>query len=316
MLFRSGKVLAGNFTHGKARLEVLNEEERQLGFALFCCAQARSDLCIESREIRSLTDIPVRTLPARVHRLTRAAPDVMIIELKLPANERLQFLAGQYVDILLKDGRRRAFSLANAPHDDELLQLHVRRVAGGRFTGHVFNAMQERDLLRLRGPQGTFFQREESMKPMLLIAGGTGFAPIKSIVEHALAESSERTMHVYWGGRTRVDLYLLDLAAQWPFLCKRVRFTPVLSDPTCDDDWSGRTGLVHRAAINDHPDLSAYQAYVCGSPAMVAAAREDFVLHCGLPPDEFFADSFDFAADTRVAIDTAQHLNPQAAPHA
>jgi len=311
-----GKVLAGDFTHGKARLEVLSEEERRQGFVLFCCAQARSDLCIESREIRSLTDIPVRTLPARVHHLRRAAPDVMIIELKLPANERLQFLAGQYVDILLKDGRRRAFSLANAPHDDELLQLHVRLIAGGSFTNHVFNTLQERDLLRLRGPQGTFFEREESTKPMLLIAGGTGFAPIKSIVDHALAENSARTMHVYWGGRRRADLYLLDFATRWPLLCDRVRFTPVLSDPTGDDDWSGRTGLVHREAMNDHPDLSAYQAYVCGSPAMVAAAREDFVLHCGLPPDEFFADSFDFAADTRAAIDTAPPLARGSSSHA
>ncbi len=298
-----GRVLTGDFLHGKARLDVLSEADRRLGFALFCCAEARSDLLIESREFRSLGDLPVRTLPARVHRLTRAAPDVMVVELTLPANERLQYLAGQYVDILLKDGKRRAFSLANAPHDDARLELHVRLITGGHFTAHVFTTLRERDLLRLRGPLGTFFLREESTKPVLLIAGGTGFAPIKSIVEHALAERTERAMHIYWGGRHRVDLYLLDLAARWPSLGERIRFTPVLSEPTDDDHWRGRTGFVHHAAMEDHPDLSAYQVYVCGSPAMVAAARRDFVSECGLPPEEFFADAFDFAPDVLAAIE-------------
>ena len=310
-----GKVLTGEFEHGKAQLEVLSDADRRAGFALFCCAQARSDLCIESREARSLADIPVRTLPARVHKLTRAAPDVMILELKLPANERLRFLAGQYVDILLKEGRRRAFSLANAPHDDAVLQLHVRHVPGGQFTGHVFNTMKERDIGRLRRPQGSFFQREDSTKPMLLVAGGTGFAPIKAIVEHAIAEESQRPMHVYWGGRGRADLYLLELAQQWPLLHANIRFTPVLSDLPTEAQWDGRTGLVHHVALADHTDLSDYQAYVCGSPAMVAAARQDFLARCDLPADEFFADSFDFAADTLAAIDAPTHLNTRLDPH-
>lgn len=304
-----GKVLAGEFEHGKATPQALDEAERRAGFALFCCARARGDLCIESREVRSLADIPVRTLPVRVQKLTRAAPDVMIIDLKLPNSERLQYLAGQYVDILLKDGRRRAFSLANAPHDDALLQLHVRRVPGGRFTGHVFGTMKERDILRLRGPQGSFFLREDSRKPMLLVAGGTGFAPIKAIVEHAIAERSERPMHVYWGGRSLVDLYLLPLAQSWSQALANVRFVPVLSEPPNGLAWDGRTGLVHRAAMVDHADLSGYQAYVCGSPAMVAAARQDFLGRCRLPADEFFADSFDFAADTLEAIDATTHSN-------
>jgi CDP-4-dehydro-6-deoxyglucose reductase len=224
-----GQVLAGEIAHGKAQLDVLSEADREAGFALFCCAMARSDLCIESREVRSLADIPIRTLPARVHKLTRAAPDVMIVELKLAANERLQFLAGQYVDILLKDGKRRAFSLANAPHDDACLELHVRHVPGGQFTDHLFSTMKERDLLRLRGPHGSFFLREDSPKPMLLVAGGTGFAPIKAIVEHAIAQGNERPMHIYWGGRC-ADLYLLRLAEQWPVQHAHIRFTPVLSE--------------------------------------------------------------------------------------
>ena len=203
-----GKIVDGRVEHGRAQLYALSETDRTAGFALLCCATAQSDLTIESHEVRMAQDIPVRTLPARVHKLTRAAPDVMIMELKLPASERLQFLAGQYIDILLKEGRRRAFSLANAPHDDAFLQLHIRHVPGGQFTEHVFNTMKERDIVRLSGPHGNFFLREDSARPMLLVAGGTGFAPIKSIVEHAIAESFPRRMDIYWGGRTRADLYM------------------------------------------------------------------------------------------------------------
>ncbi|EXI75239.1 MAG TPA: CDP-6-deoxy-delta-3,4-glucoseen reductase [Candidatus Accumulibacter phosphatis] len=309
------RVLSGEVAHGNASIAVLGEADRLAGFALLCCAVAKTDLCIESREASSLADIPVRTLPARVHRLVRAAPEVMIVELRLPSSERLQFLAGQYVDILLKDGKRRSFSLANAPHDDGLLQLHVRRIAGGRFTEHVFAGMRERDLLRLRGPLGSFFLRDESSKPMLLVAGGTGFAPIKAIVEHALAQGSTRPMDIYWGARQRTDLYLLQLAEQWAMQHRWIRFVPVLSESPPADGWQGRTGLVHAAAMRDHPDLSQYQAYVCGAPVMVAAARKDFLAHCQLPADEFFADSFDYAAETQEAIATSAVPEMKGLPH-
>jgi len=311
-------VLAGEVVHGKASPEILSEADRLAGFALFCCAMAKSDLCIESREVRTLDDLPIRTLPARVHRLIRVAPQVMILELKLPANEplqRLQFLAGQYVDILLKDAKRRSFSLANPPHDDSVLQLHVRHVPGGQFTEHVFQHMRERDLLRLRGPLGTFFLREDSRKPMLLVAGGTGFAPIKAIVEHAIAEGSDRATAIYWGARCRADLYLLQLAEQWPARHPNIRFIPVLSGSPAEEHWSGRTGLVHAAAMADHPDLSEHQAYVCGAPAMIAAARQDFLTRCHLPADEFFADSFDYSADTLQAIATGIAPETGVAPH-
>ena len=297
-----GKVLSGQVNHGKAQIHTLSDAEREDGFALFCCATAQSDLLIESREFRSSMEVPVRTLPARVEKLTRAAPDVMLMELKLPASERLQFLAGQYIEILLKDGRRRAFSLANAPHDDTCLQLHIRQVPDGTFTNHVFNAMKERDMLRINGPHGSFFLREDSAKPMLLIAGGTGFAPIKAVVEHAIAEHSQRPMDIYWRGRRRADLYLLQLAEQWAAEHRHIRFVPVLSDSPDSECWSGRTGLVHAAAMHDFPDLSGHQVYVCGSPVIVAVARRDFVGQCKLPEDEFFADSFEFANDDVTAL--------------
>jgi CDP-4-dehydro-6-deoxyglucose reductase len=278
-----GKVLSGQVSTRQGRqLDVLSEADRQAGFALFCCAMARSDLCIESREVRSLEDIPIRTLPARVHKLTRAAPDVMIVELKLPANERLQFLAGQYVDILLKEGKRRAFSLANAPHDGRFSAIacppHAREDSS---PGTSSDTMKERDLLRLRGPQGSFFLREDSPKPMLLVAGGTGFAPIKAIVEHAIAEEARAPDARLLGWTLqRRPLPAGRLAEQWPV--QHPTFVSPRSSPTRPqtNTGTGRTRPRASGAMADHPDLSGYQAYVCGSPAMVAAARQDFLARC------------------------------------
>ncbi len=289
-----GKVLAGSVDHGKAQPHALKDEDRAAGMALFCCARARSDLTLECRQLGTASEIPAKTLPARVEKIERLAPDVMAIHLKLPASEPLQFLAGQYIDILLKDGGRRSFSLANAPHDDALPQLHVRHVPGGRFTDHVFSTMKARDILRFNGPHGSFYLREESPKPMILLAGGTGFGPIKAIVEHALAEQCLRPMHIYWGARARVDLYLNALPERWAAQHANISYVPVLSEPAAGDRWSGRSGLVHQAVIADFPDLSGHQVYACGAPAMIDAARRDFAALCKLPEEEFFADAFTF----------------------
>lgn len=291
-----GKVLEGRVDLGGAQDSALSPADRDEGLLLFCCARPLTDVIVECREVRSLQDIPVRTLPCRVQKMEKLAPDVMALYLKLPANERLQYLAGQYLEFLLKDGRRRAFSIANAPHDDELLELHVRMVPGGQFTGHVFATMKERDILRIEGPLGSFFLREESKKPAVLLAGGTGFAPIKALVEHAIHNHMTRPMHVYWGARDRTGLYLPDLGGAWAGAHAHITYVPVLSDATPEDAWAARTGLVHRAVLEDHPDLSGFQVYACGAPAMIDAARADFTA-AGLPSDEFFADSFTFAND-------------------
>jgi CDP-4-dehydro-6-deoxyglucose reductase len=221
----------------------------------------------------------------------------MVLHLKLPANERLQFLAGQYIEFLLKDGSRRSFSMGNAPHDDEFLQLHVRHVAGGQFTDHVFSKMKERDILRFEGPLGTFFLREDSDKPIVFVASGTGFAPIKSILENAFKKGVTRQMTLYWGGRRPKDLYLNDLAAKWADEHPNFRYVPVVSDALPEDGWTGRTGFVHRAVMQDFPDLSGCQVYACGVPIMVDSARRDFVQNCRLPELEFYADSFTTQAD-------------------
>jgi CDP-4-dehydro-6-deoxyglucose reductase, E3 len=287
-----GKILSGSVDYGVYQAKALTEEEKARGKALFCQAKPLSDLVLEARAIGAAKDIQIKKLPCRVQKLTRLADDVMMLQLKLPANEKLVYLAGQFIEFLLKDGSRRSFSMANPPHAAELIELHVRRVAGGQFTDHVFEKMKERDILRFEGPLGTFFLREESDKPIVFVASGTGFAPIKAVIEHALHKGIKRQMTLYWGGRRPKDLYMNELALSWPF-----RYVPVISEARPEDNWIGRTGFVHRAVMQDIPDLSKCQVYACGVPVMVDAARKDFTTVCGLPEDEFYADSFTTQAD-------------------
>ena len=292
-----GTILEGSVDYGDYQESALSEEEKHAGRALFCCALPLTDLTIECREVGAARDIQIKTLPCRVQKMLRLGGDVMVLYLKLPAKERLQFLAGQYVDILLKDQKRRSFSLANAPHNDELLELHVRNVVGGAFTDYVFNKMQEKDILRFEGPLGTFFLREDSDKPIIFVASGTGFAPIKGIIEHAFHKGMTRDMTLYWGVRHRSEFYMPELPEQWAREHPNFRFIPVLSEPQPADHWQGRTGLVHEAVLQDLPDLGAYQVYAGGSPAMVEAAHRTFTVH-GLPEDEFYSDAFVFSSHT------------------
>lgn len=290
-----GTILSGEVVYPDGRPPALSEREEAEGKALLCQARPRSDLVIEAREVKSGQDLPVKILPCRVERRELLAPDVMRLYLKPPSAERLQFLAGQYVDILLADGRRRGFSLANAPHADELLELHVRHVPGGFFTDYVFNKMKDKALLRFQGPLGTFFLREESSRPIILMGGGTGFAPLKGILEHAFHIGLDRSLHLYWGARARIDLYLDELPRQWEKERPNFRYTPVLSEPRPEDDWTGRTGWVHEAVVADYPDLSGYEAYMSGPPAMIDAAKSAFAAR-GLPENQLFYDSFDYSA--------------------
>ena len=292
-----GRVLAGrvHFADGAAaRPRGLTEREVRAGWTLLCQARASSDLRIAARA--DGPGLGVRTLPARVASRTRLAHDVMELRLQLPPTERLRYRAGQYVDVLLRDGRRRAFSLANCPTDDAFLVLHVRHVSGGAFSGRVFGEMEERSLLRLQGPLGSFHLRAESDLPVVFLAGGTGFAPIKAIIENALlAPPPRREMHLYWGVRSEPDLYLPELPREWARAHPRLRFVPVLSEPGAG--WSGRTGLVHEAVLADFPDLSGHEVYASGPPPMVTAARQLFPDH-GLDLERLFFDSFDYAHET------------------
>jgi len=290
-----GRVLEGEVDYGDARLHFLPADQRAAGFALLCQARLRSDVLVEVNELSPLDSKP-RIVPCRVRRIDRPAPDVAVLHLKLPLHENLQFVPGQYVDLLLEGGERRSYSIASPPTAEGVLeiQIHVRHSPGGLFTDQVFSTLKEREMLRFEGPLGTFFLRQESSKPVLLVASGTGFGPMKAILERAFREQLDerRSMTFYWGCRTRRDLYMLDLPERWARERPHFRFVPVLSEPLPADGWRGRTGFVHRAVIEDFPDLSGHQVYACGAPVMVDAARADFVAHCRLPADEFFADSF------------------------
>ncbi|MEK6772189.1 MAG: CDP-6-deoxy-delta-3,4-glucoseen reductase [Pseudomonadota bacterium] len=291
------KLLAGRVDYGQYEDRAMSAAERAAGSVLICQAKPLSDVVIEARVLEQAADIPIRILPCRVVGLERAAPDVMVVSLKLPEHERFQYLAGQYIDILLRDSARRSFSLAHAPGRDELLELHIRQVPGGLFTTHVFEKLKERDLLRFQGPYGSFFLREGS-SPVILVAGGTGFAPMQAIIEQVLAAQPDRPLHLYWGARARPDLYRHELAERWAEQHPDFRYTPVLSEPDPADAWSGRTGFVHQAVLADYPDLSGCEVYASGPPVMVESIRREFLAR-GLPPDRLYSDSFEFSHDRR-----------------
>ncbi|MFZ6752377.1 CDP-6-deoxy-delta-3,4-glucoseen reductase [Undibacterium sp. Dicai25W] len=292
-----GKITSGNVVHGNHQQRALPDNEEAQGMSLFCCAKPQSDLTIEAREIAASGEFPVKKMPTRVAKLEKLSDDVMLIALQLPANERLQYRAGQYIEFMLRDGKRRSYSMANAPHLDEQITLHVRHMPGGLFTDQVFSTMKERDILRFEGPHGTFFLREDSDKPIVLLASGTGFAPIKALVEHLIYTESTRPVSLYWGGRRPADLYMAALCEEWAAKLSNFKYIPVVSDALPEDKWNGRTGFVHQAVLADFADLSAHQVYACGAPIVVESAQRDFVAQRQLPAEEFYADSFTSEAD-------------------
>ncbi|MCU0835113.1 MAG: CDP-6-deoxy-delta-3,4-glucoseen reductase [Chromatiaceae bacterium] len=296
----SATLLAGEIGYPSGKTEALAGQREDT--CLLCQAVPESDLVLQVSEIESLAEIEVRTLPCRVVAKEPLSHDVMRLWLKLPENQRLQFRAGQYLDFLLRDGRTRAFSIANAPHDDELIELHIRSVPGGEFTDYVFRSMAERSILRIRAPLGTFVLREDSERPIVLMGGGTGFAPLKGMIEHAFHTGIERPIHLYWGVRARRDIYLPDLPTQWVREHANFAFTPVLSEP--DGDWDGRTGFVHEAVIADHPDMSGFDVYMSGPPIMVESGRRAFEDR-GLSMDHMYSDAFEYAADSKSKAATA-----------
>jgi CDP-4-dehydro-6-deoxyglucose reductase len=290
-----GTVLEGSVDYPDGQPAALSYSDAAQQKALFCQAHPASDVTIQIREVDAARDIEVRTLPCRVSKLEHLAHDVIRIYLKLPDTERLQFLAGQYIDVLLKDHAPRAFSIANAPHDDNFIELHIRNVSGGYFSAQVFNQLQEKSMLRFTGPLGTFFLREDSDRAAILIGGGTGFAPIKGILEHAFHTGVQKPLHLFWGVRAKRDLYLEELPARWLQDHPNFSYTPVLSEPMPEDNWSGATGYVSDTVIREYPDLSGHDVYMGGPPIMVEAGHKLFMQH-GLDESRFFSDAFEYAA--------------------
>ena len=298
-----GKVVSGNFEAGPNPSQILTPEEIESGYTLFCQARPTSDLIIEAHEIRMASDIQIRKMPSRVIGLDKIGEDVMVVRLQLPASDPFRYYAGQYIEFILKDGRRRSYSMANTPNESNQVELHIRHMPGGVFTDHVFGAgptqIKIREILRVEGPLGSFFLRPDSDKPVVFLASGTGFAPIKAIIEKMIEDSSTRPAVLYWGGRRPRDLYMDEVAKEWARSLPNFTYVPVVSDGLEEDGWTGRTGFVHHAVLQDLSDLSGHQVYACGAPVMVESARKDFIKNNGLPEDEFYADAFTSEADTK-----------------
>lgn len=300
------KLVEGRVHHGPHQEKALSVAEAESGFILTCCAKPETDLVIESRQVVAVGDFPVVKMPTRVTKLTQVAPDVMVVRLQLPTNNTFDFRAGQYIEFILKDGQRRSYSMANAPHavkeaGPEGVELHIRHMPGGLFTDHVFGALKEKEILRVEGPYGTFFLREDSDRPIVLLGSGTGFAPLKAIIEHMRHANISRPTTLYWGCRSKADLYMHDWAQQQAAELPWLTYVPVLSEAKADDAWTGRTGLVHQAVLADLPDLSGHEVYACGAPIMVSSARRDFTAQAGLPDEHFYADAFTSEADKQSA---------------
>ncbi len=320
------KKLSGTVVHGPHQSKALSPEEEANGLVLTCCGVPHSDVVLESRQVTEAGAFPIKKMPARVSLMEKKSPDVMLLKLQLPANDVFQYHAGQYVEFILRDGARRSYSMASAaqpalpasaaavavadasnlvaanaqaasPAAPNQIELHLRHMPGGKFTDHVFGAMKEKEILRIEGPFGSFFLREESRKPIVFLASGTGFAPIKAVLEHMQRKAIARPAVLYWGGRRPTDLYLHDWVQQQLALMPNLRYVPVVSDALPEDAWTGRTGFVHQAVLQDFADLSGHEVYACGAPIVVDSARADFARRAGLPEEAFFADSFTTEAD-------------------
>lgn len=289
--------LEGQVVHRMHQSKALSAEEEAKGYILTCSATALSDVVLESRQVTDESAFPIKKMPSRVMSLEKKSHDVMIVKLQLPANDTMRFHAGQYIEFILRDGARRSYSMANAPHIGPGVELHIRHMPGGKFTEHVFNAMKEKEILRVEGPYGSFFLREDSDKPMVLLASGTGFAPIKAVIEHMQFKGIKRPAVLYWGGRRPADLYLDDWVRARCAEMGNLTYVPVISNALPEDNWTGRTGFVHKAVIEDFPDLSGHQVYACGAPIVVESARDEYSANCKLPPEEFYADAFTTEAD-------------------
>ena len=295
------KKISGTVTHGPHQDKALSAQEEADGYVLTCCGTATSDVVLESRQVTHAGAFPIKKMPARVALLEKLSPDVVRLKLQLPANDIIQYHAGQYVEFILRDGARRSYSMANAPHTlvengAPMIDLHIRHMPGGKFTDHVFGAMKEKEILRIEGPYGSF-HLQESPKPIVLLASGTGFAPIKAIIEHMQFMGITREAVLYWGGRRPHDLYMDESVKARCAEMPHLKYVPVVSDALPEDGWSGRTGFVHLAVLQDFADLSGHQVYACGAPIVVDSARKDFVEKAGLPEHEFFADAFTSEAD-------------------
>jgi CDP-4-dehydro-6-deoxyglucose reductase len=302
-------LLQGRVAYPGERPLGLTASEADAGQVLLCQARALEDLLVQTREVRAAVQVEIKSLPCRIDSLELLAPDVLAVTLRLPAVETLTFRAGQYVDVMLAGERRRSFSIASAPADGSRLVLHVRRASSGEFTTHLFERRPVGELLRIEGPLGQLTFRSESPRPALFGAGGTGYAPLRSMLRQLIAERDPRPVTLYWGMSARVELYEHEWLESLQLERPGFEYRPVLSANGEEPDWRGRRGLVHEAVLADCADLAAFDVYAAGPPAMIEAIRARFPAH-GLPAGQLFFDSFDYAPDTLARLAAAGTAAP------
>ena len=291
------RLLEGTVEHAPAAADAhaLLQAERDAGYILMCQAMPTSDLELQLHQPERLEQLRPRQLPVRLLERWMLSHDVVGLSVQLPRGEPFRYLPGQYVDFLLADGRRRSFSIANAAAPAETLEFHLRVTPHGWFAHYALEQLEARAILRIEGPLGAFYLREDSTRPVVMMAGGTGFAPLKAMLEHQFRAGFSRPFHLFWGARSRRDLYLHALAEDWARQHPQLRYTPVLSEP--DADWRGERGFVHEAVLRAHPDLAGHEIYLAGPPVMVHAGKQAFI-QAGLDADHLYYDSFDYAFET------------------
>lgn len=278
------KLLTGNIEFDD-KYNILTESEKSEGIFLTCTSKALSDVQMEAEYLPELSGIQKKTVPGKINSVDFPVSDVAVLRLRLPPTANFNYLPGQYID-LMYNGITRSYSIASAPAEDNMLELHIRKVENGKFSHFVFNEFKPNQLLRMQGPIGTFFVRTNE-KPLIFLAGGTGFAPVKAMVESLIKQDDKREIHIYWGARTRHDIYS-NLPEQWALKYPHIKSHVVISD---DEQWKGRNGFVHQAVLNDFDKLDGFVVYACGAPAMINIARQTFI-EKGLDEHSFIADAF------------------------
>lgn len=288
-------LLSGEVSYPNNKLPpALTPTAAQKGLVLMCQARACSDISLAVQEWPTTAN-PARPFPARIAKLNRVTHDVMIVHLQLPPNQKLDFVAGQYLDVLLPNQKRRSFSIANSPDSDGFIELHIRHVPGGLFTDPLFNSTKEKSVLRLEAPHGFFCFDHHAVTTPVFVAGGTGLAPIQSIIDSLLDSGYDRPIHLFFGVRGEQDIYAAETLARWN-RHENVTAIPVLSEPS--GEWTGATGWVTDQAANllkQNP--TNHNVYMAGPPAMINAGRTLFTT-LGIDSSQISCDSFDYAAES------------------
>lgn len=270
-----GRVLEGQVCYQDAMLPSgLTSDEQAEGEALFCSAMPKTDLIIEVENVLDPLQTKLQTVSYQIMSAELLTGHVYRVMLQAMTEQPLRYRAGQYIEILCDHEMGRPFSIANAPLGEGEIELHVRYVADNPYLEEVMAAITARGQMQLRGPFGHCLYHREPALPTIFLAAGTGFAPIKAIIEQALSEGVTQPMYLYWGARTQDDLYLHELAQQWEKYIPQFHYIPVLSASLPSDHWQGRTGWVHHAALADHENFADFQVYAAGPAAMVYAAYE------------------------------------------